>query len=123
MSLQNKIAVVTGGATGLGFATAKELASRGAQVIITGRRRSKLDEAVGLLGTSVTASQVDVTKVAELDRFFAKIKEKHGRIDILVANAGGVKLFRCRRSLKSISIRHSIPMSKGSFSRFRRPFP
>jgi NAD(P)-dependent dehydrogenase (short-subunit alcohol dehydrogenase family) len=89
MSLQNKIAIVTGGGTGLGFATAKELAARGARVIITGRRSSTLDEAVGLLGENVTASQVDVTQVAELEAFFAKIKQEYGRIDILVANAGG----------------------------------
>ena len=85
---QGKIAVVTGGTSGIGLATAQRLVAEGAYVFITGRRQSELDAAVKLLGKSVTAVQGDVANLADLDRPYATVKREKGRIDILFANAG-----------------------------------
>jgi len=80
--------VVTGGNSGIGLATAKRLVADGAYVFITGRRKSELDAAVEQIGRNVTAVQGDVSKLADLDRLFATVKEVKGRIDIVFANAG-----------------------------------
>jgi NAD(P)-dependent dehydrogenase (short-subunit alcohol dehydrogenase family) len=87
--LSGKIAVVTGGNSGIGLATAKRFVAEGAHVYITGRRRAELDAAVKLIGDNVTAVQGDVSKLADLDRLYATVKENHGRVDVLFANAGG----------------------------------
>lgn len=87
--LEGKIALVTGGTTGIGFATAKRFVAEGAQVIITGRRKDVLDAAVKEIGSSATGIQADAGSLADLDKLYAQIKEEHGRIDILFANAGG----------------------------------
>jgi NAD(P)-dependent dehydrogenase (short-subunit alcohol dehydrogenase family) len=86
---EGKIAVITGGNSGIGLATAQRLANEGAYVFITGRRQSELDAAVKLIGKNVTAVQGDVSNLADLDRLYATIKQQKGRIDILFANAGG----------------------------------
>lgn len=86
--LEGKIAVVTGGSVGIGFGIAKRLASEGAKVVITGRRQEELDRAVEALGANVTAVRADASKLADLDALYATVKERHGRIDVLVANAG-----------------------------------
>lgn len=86
--LQGKIALITGGNSGLGLATAKRFVAEGAQVFITGRRQNELDAAVKELGGNVTGVQGDISKLADLDRLFAVVKEKAGRLDILFANAG-----------------------------------
>jgi NAD(P)-dependent dehydrogenase (short-subunit alcohol dehydrogenase family) len=83
-----KIAVITGGNSGIGLATAQRLANEGAYVFITGRRQSELDAAVKLIGKNVTAVQGDVSNLADLDRLYATVKQQKGRIDILFANAG-----------------------------------
>jgi NAD(P)-dependent dehydrogenase (short-subunit alcohol dehydrogenase family) len=83
-----KIAVITGGNSGIGLATAQRLANQGAYVFITGRRQSELDAAVKLIGKNVTAVQGDVANLADLDRLYATVKQQKGRIDILFANAG-----------------------------------
>jgi NAD(P)-dependent dehydrogenase (short-subunit alcohol dehydrogenase family) len=85
--LQGKVAVVTGGTTGIGLATAKLFVGEGAYVFITGRRQKELDEAVKAIGLNVTGVQGDVAKMAHLDRLYEIVKAK-GRIDILFANAG-----------------------------------
>jgi NAD(P)-dependent dehydrogenase (short-subunit alcohol dehydrogenase family) len=85
--LQGKVAVVTGGTTGIGFATAKRFVDEGAYVFITGRRQKELDEAVKAIGRSVTGVQGDVSKLEDLDRLYETVKPK-GKIDVLVANAG-----------------------------------
>ena len=87
--LSGKIALITGGSSGLGFATAKRFAAEGAHVFITGRRQPELDNAVKQLGGSVTAVRGDVSNLADLDRLIATIREQKGRLDILFANAGG----------------------------------
>ena len=89
--LEGKIALVTGGSTGIGLATAKEFVSEGAYVFITGRRESELNAAVKEIGSSVTAVQGDVSKLDDLDRLFAQIKQEKGKLDIVFANAGIAK--------------------------------
>jgi NAD(P)-dependent dehydrogenase (short-subunit alcohol dehydrogenase family) len=83
-----KIAVITGGTSGIGFATAQRLASEGAYVFITGRRQEELDAAVKRIERNVTGVQGDVSKVADLDRLYDVVKREKGHIDILFVNAG-----------------------------------
>jgi NAD(P)-dependent dehydrogenase (short-subunit alcohol dehydrogenase family) len=85
--LQGKVAVVTGGTTGIGFAAAKLFVKEGAYVFITGRRERQLDEALKAIGSNVTGVQGDVAKLADLDRLYETVKAK-GKIDIVFANAG-----------------------------------
>jgi NAD(P)-dependent dehydrogenase (short-subunit alcohol dehydrogenase family) len=85
--LQGKVAVITGGTTGIGFATAKLFVEEGAYVFITGRRRKELNEAVTAIGANVTGVQGDISKLDDLDRLYDTVKAK-GRIDIVFANAG-----------------------------------
>ncbi len=87
--LEGKIALVTGGSSGLGLATAKRFASEGAKVFITGRRQNELDAAVGEIGQGAVAVQGDISKMADLDRLYEQIKNNAGRLDVLFANAGG----------------------------------
>jgi NAD(P)-dependent dehydrogenase (short-subunit alcohol dehydrogenase family) len=86
--LDGKIALITGGNSGIGLATAKHFVSEGAYVFITGRSRSKLDSAVKEIGSNVTAIQGDVANLQDLDRLFAQIQREKGRLDIVFANAG-----------------------------------
>src|SRR5438067_8337165 len=85
--LQGKVAVITGGSTGIGLAAAKLFVREGAYVFITGRRQKALDEAVKAIGSNVTGVQGDVAKLADLDRLYQAVNAK-GRIDVLFANAG-----------------------------------
>jgi NAD(P)-dependent dehydrogenase (short-subunit alcohol dehydrogenase family) len=86
--LQGKVAVVTGGSSGIGLGAAQRLVADGAYVFITGRRKSELDAAVASIGHDVTAVQGDVSQLADLDRLFALIKKEKGHIDVLFVNAG-----------------------------------
>jgi NAD(P)-dependent dehydrogenase (short-subunit alcohol dehydrogenase family) len=86
--LEGKIAVVTGGNSGIGLATAKQFVREGAYVFITGRRDAELAAAVKQVGENVTGVQGDVSNVADLDRLFAQIKREKGKLDIVFANAG-----------------------------------
>src|SRR3979409_771292 len=86
--LEGKVAVVTGGNSGIGLATAKRFVAEGAYVFITGRRQPELDAAVKSIGENVTGIQGDVSKLGDLDRIYASVKEQKGRIDVLFANAG-----------------------------------
>jgi NAD(P)-dependent dehydrogenase (short-subunit alcohol dehydrogenase family) len=87
--LSGKIAVVTGGTTGIGFASAKRFAAEGARVFVTGRRQAELDSAVAAIGGSATGIQANSAKMADLNRLYSRVKADAGRIDILFANAGG----------------------------------
>jgi NAD(P)-dependent dehydrogenase (short-subunit alcohol dehydrogenase family) len=87
--LERKIALVTGGNSGIGLATAKQFVNEGACVFITGRRESELAAAVKEIGRDVTGVQGDVSNLGDLDRLFAQIKKEKGKIDIVFANAGG----------------------------------
>jgi NAD(P)-dependent dehydrogenase (short-subunit alcohol dehydrogenase family) len=86
--LTGKIALITGGSSGLGLATAKRFVAEGAYVFITGRRQPELDAAVKEIGSNVTAIRGDISNLTDLDRLFATITEQKGRVDILFANAG-----------------------------------
>src|SRR6202521_1484756 len=86
--LEGKVAVVTGGNSGIGLATAKRFHEEGARVIIAGRNQKTLDEAVKLIGKDTLAVQADVSSAADLDRLYATVSQKLGKIDVLFANAG-----------------------------------
>ena len=86
--LEGKIAVITGGNSGIGLATAKRFVSDGAYVFITGRRQNELDAAVSEIGKNVTGIQGDVSNLADLDRLYNTVKDQKGHLDILFANAG-----------------------------------
>jgi len=86
--LDGKIAVITGGNSGMGLATAQRFVQEGAYVFITGRRQNELDKAVKQIAKNVTGVQGDVSNLADLDRLYAAVKEKKGHLDILFANAG-----------------------------------
>lgn len=88
-TLAEKIALVTGGSTGIGLATAQELAAQGAKVYITGRRQAELDTAVASIGAAAVGIRADVSSLADLDRIYAQIAQEAGHLDILFANAGG----------------------------------
>lgn len=90
-ALQGKIAVITGGNSGIGLATAKRFVKEGAYVFITGRRKEELDKAVAEIGSNVTGIQGDVAKLEDLDRLYAEVEKTKGRVDILFANAGVVE--------------------------------
>jgi NAD(P)-dependent dehydrogenase (short-subunit alcohol dehydrogenase family) len=100
--LGGKVAVITRGNSGIGLATARRFAAEGAHVFITGRRQAELDEAVTHIGKNVTGVQGDVTNLADLDRLFATVRQRQGRLDILFANAGVGEV----ASLGSISEEH-----------------
>ena len=89
--LEGKIALVTGGSSGIGLATAKRFVEEGAFVFITGRREEELAEAVREIGKNVAGVQGDVSKPADLDRLFGRIKDEKGRLDVFFANAGVAK--------------------------------
>src|SRR5215211_3967743 len=86
--LQGKVALITGGSSGIGLAAAQRFVAEGAYVFITGRRQAELDAAVKLIGSNVTGVQGDVANLADLDRLYSTVKQQKGRIDILFANAG-----------------------------------
>ncbi len=86
--LTNKVAVVTGGSSGIGLATARRLIADGAQVVVTGRAQEALDAAIEELGDRATGIRGDVAKLEDLDRLFAHVREHFGRVDVLFANAG-----------------------------------
>lgn len=87
--LQGKTAVITGGTSGIGLATAKRFTAEGAHVFITGRRKSELDKAVADIGGDVSGVQSDIADLKDLDRLFAIVRDARGGLDILFANAGG----------------------------------
>ncbi|TDT94722.1 NADP-dependent 3-hydroxy acid dehydrogenase YdfG [Azorhizobium sp. AG788] len=88
-TFQNKVVVVTGGTSGIGLATAKAFSAAGAFVFITGRRQEALDAAVKAIGGHVTGVRGDMSKLADIDRLYDAVQQRHAQIDVLFANAGG----------------------------------
>jgi NAD(P)-dependent dehydrogenase (short-subunit alcohol dehydrogenase family) len=86
---KNKVVVVTGGTSGIGLATAREFASQGASVFITGRRQDALDAAVKSSNGKITGVRADASSLEDLDRLYDAVQQKHSHIDVLFANAGG----------------------------------
>lgn len=100
--LDKKVAVITGGSSGIGLATAKKFVEEGAYVFITGRRESELAKAKTTIGKNVTAVQGDVAKIEDLDRLYRTVTAEQGKVDIVMANAGFVEF----GTLASSSVEH-----------------
>ena len=122
--LEGKVAVITGGSSGIGLATAKRFVEEGAHVVITGRREKELKEAAAFIGRNVTTVAGDVSRLEDLDRLYAVVKEKHGHIDVLFANAGAGDNRTARDGYRG-SFRQDLRREReGDCSlRCRRPFP
>jgi NAD(P)-dependent dehydrogenase (short-subunit alcohol dehydrogenase family) len=86
--LEEKIAAVTGGNSGIGLATAQLFVEEGAYVFITGRRQKELDEAEKQIGKNVTGVQGDISNLSDIDRLYSTVKQQKGLVDVLFANAG-----------------------------------
>ncbi|MDR8732088.1 SDR family NAD(P)-dependent oxidoreductase [Burkholderia pseudomultivorans] len=89
--LSNRTAVITGGSSGIGLATAQRFVDEGAYVFIVGRRQAELDKAVQQIGRNVVGVQADVTRLDDLDRLFSIVKEQRGKLDVLFANSGSIE--------------------------------
>jgi NAD(P)-dependent dehydrogenase (short-subunit alcohol dehydrogenase family) len=117
--LQGKVAVITGGSSGLGLATAQRFVREGAFVYLTGRRQNDLDMAAALIGDGVAPVRGDVQNLGDLDHLYETIKQEKGKIDILVANAG---FSHSSTRRKRISTRPSAPTCVDFSSPSRRRF-
>src|SRR5258708_31458928 len=100
--LEDKIALVTGGSSGIGLATAKRFVAEGAHVYITGRSKAGLEAAAREIGGGVTAVQADASKPADLDRLYDQIKRERGKLDTIFVNAGGRTLVPLRQMAEEI---------------------
>ena len=87
--LTNRVAVVTGGTTGIGLAVAQRFATEGAFVFITGRRQAELDAAIGSIGHGAVGVRADMSVLGDIDRLYDAVQQKHSQVDVVVANAGG----------------------------------
>ena len=105
--LEGKVAVITGGSSGMALASAKRFVEEGAYVFITGRRQEALDEAVKLIGRNVTGVRGDAANLDDLDRLFDTVKREKGKIDILSRAPVPAKPFHWARLRSSTSIRRS----------------
>jgi NAD(P)-dependent dehydrogenase (short-subunit alcohol dehydrogenase family) len=90
--VEGKVAVVTGGTTGIGLAMARRLAAEGAVVFITGRRQPELDAAIELVGHDAVGVRADMSDLADIDRLYGEIAQRQPRVDVLIANGGGGEL-------------------------------
>jgi len=88
LKLRDKVAVITGGSSGLGLATAKRFVAEGATVIITGRKKDAIDTAIAAIGGNIEGICGDIADLSDIDRLHNKVKDRYGRIDVLFANAG-----------------------------------
>ncbi len=95
--LKGKVAVITGGSSGIGLETAKRFVAEGAHVFITGRRQSELDKAKAEIGRNVTTVQGDIANLDDLDRLYATVMKEKGKIDIIVSSAGCCRIHTIRR--------------------------
>lgn len=121
MKLQNKIAVITGGNSGIGLAAAHELTQQGTRVIIIGRNTDAVAKAAKDVGGNTLGLVADVSKIADLDRVFQAIRERAGQIDILFANAGIAEFAPWRNPPRRCSWKPSPPTSKALSSRCNAP--
>lgn len=123
MKLQHKVAVITGGNSGIGLATAREFRANGAKVIIFGRSRQTLDEAAAGLGNDVLAVQGDVRNLRDLERLFKEVGDSFGMIDVLVANAGIAKFAPLESMPESLFDELSDTLFKGVFFTVQKALP
>jgi NAD(P)-dependent dehydrogenase (short-subunit alcohol dehydrogenase family) len=120
--LTGKIAVISGGSTGIGLAAAERFVQEGAQVVITSRNEKDLKEAAARIGGDVTYVACDVSKLEHLDRLYSIVRTKFGHLDIVLANAASVFRRRSKAPRKNSSISNSISMSKGCSSPCKKLF-
>jgi NAD(P)-dependent dehydrogenase (short-subunit alcohol dehydrogenase family) len=120
--LNGKIAVITGGSSGIGLASAKRFLENGAQLVIAGRDQKTLDAAAKELGNKVLAIRADVSNLSDLDNLYSQVKEKFGRIDVLLRMLALLHLCPLNKSLRSRSIPFSTLIPKVSTSPFKKLF-
>jgi NAD(P)-dependent dehydrogenase (short-subunit alcohol dehydrogenase family) len=123
VKLENKVAVITGGNSGIGLATAREFKANGAKVAIFGRSRQTLDQAAASLGDEVLAIQGDVRKLDDLDRLFEQSGKRFGKIDVLVANAGIAKFAPIDSMPEALFDELSDTLFKGVFFTVQKALP
>src|SRR6478672_5944879 len=121
--LEGKVAVVTGGNSGIGLATAKRFQEEGAKVAISGRSKKTLGEAVKTIGNGVLAVQADVSKLAELDKLYKEVSEKLGKIDVLFVNAGVAKFASISDTSESTYDEQFDINIKGAFFTIQKAIP
>ena len=121
--LEGKVAVVTGGNSGIGLATAKRLQDEGARVAISGRNQQTLDEAVNTIGNGVLAVQADVSKLTDVDKLYAQVSKKLGKIDVLFVNAGVSKFGPFADTSESIYDEQFDINIKGAYFTIQKALP
>lgn len=121
--LEGKVAVVTGGNSGIGLATAKRLQQDGAKVAISGRSKKTLDEAVKTLGNGLLAIQADVAKLADLDKLYSEVSQKLGKIDVLFVNAGIAKFAPLAETSESTYDEQFEINTKGAYFTIQKAIP
>ena len=119
----NKVAVITGGNSGIGLATAKEFSRRGAKVVISGRDERTLAEAATSIGGEALAVRADVSRLADLDKLFARTKERFGLIDVLFVNAGGAKFAPVEQTTEALYDEIMDVNCKGAFFTVQKALP
>jgi len=121
--LAGKVAVVTGGNSGIGLATAKRLQEEGARVAISGRSKKTLDEAIKAIGNGVLAVQADVTKLTEVDKLYSEVSKKLGKIDILFVNAGVAKFAPLAETSETLYDEQFDTNIKGAYFTIQKALP
>ena len=122
-ALEGKVAVITGGNSGIGLATAKRFVKEGAYVFITGRRQAELDTAVSLIGKNVTAVQGDVSKLEDLDHLYEVVRKVKGRVDVVFANAGVVDPVSLAESTPETYDKHFNLNARGVYFTVQKALP
>ena len=122
-ALKEKVAIITGGSSGIGLAIAKCFVSEGAYVFITSRRQSELDKAVAEIGKNVTAIQGDVSKLEDLDRLYSAVSSKGRKIDVVVANAGFVEMGPIATATPEFFDRTFDTNARGAFFTVQKALP
>ena len=123
MKLQNKVAVITGGNSGIGFATAQEFKAQGARVILIGRNADAVAKAAAEISGDTLGLVADVSRVADIDRAFATIREKAGRVDVLFVNAGIAKFAPLADSTEALFDEINDANMKGAYFTVQRALP
>lgn len=121
--LEGKVAVVTGGNSGIGLASAKRLQEEGARVAIAGRSKKTLDEAVKTIGNGVLAVQTDVANLADIDKLYTEVSKKLGKIDVLFVNAGVAKFAPFEQTSESLFDENFSINTRGAFFTIQKALP